>query len=102
MKRLIDIVTVLLCGLTAVCTVLLKMDKVWSIFSHEDGTAGMIGKADDPTVVFVTKKLKSISDARSTKMLYLATAAAVSAFLLRIFNQIRLERALSSLTKNRG
>jgi|GEM_PF-2103492 len=102
MKRWIDIVTALLCGLTAVCMLLLKVDKLWSIFSHEDSTAGVIGKSDDPTVIFVTKKIKSISDARSTKMLFLATAAAVSAFLLRIFNQIRLERALSSLTKNRG
>lgn len=95
-NRLFAMTTGLLCALTAVCMVLLNMGYLLSIIWPSYGKSGI--KADGPTSVLVETG-KSLADSRSKKLLYLTTAAAVAGFLMRLVNQIRLERILNNLTK---
>lgn len=98
MKKSITVMTVILCGLAAVCTVLLKMGKLSSVFSYKTGSISIIGKSDGSTAVFVTKGLNPFVITNFIKKLNIAASAAAAAFLFSFTKKIRYENTLRKLT----
>jgi len=102
MKKFFTVMTVVLWGSAVLCTVLLRMGRLSSVFSYKAGSVSIIGKSDGSTAVYVAKRWKPVVISHFFKKLNLAAAAAAAAFLYSFTKKIRYENALRSLTKKRA